>query len=528
MIERRKFIKKMGLSGLGLGAMIYWPGCKSPEVVEDEIVEGLYSPESQGVSSQGLLDFFNAVAESDLEFHSIMISRNGKTILEAWWEPFKKEYVHTLYSLSKSFTSTAIGLLHDDGKISVEDKVVSFFPDKLPATVSDNLAAMRVHDLLTMHTGHTEDTMGPIRAAGDGDWVKGFLALEVPKAPGTHFLYNTGATYMLSAIVQKVSGKKTLDFLEPRLMKPLGIEGADWQECPMGINVGGYGLRVRTQDILHFGELYLQKGQWKGKQLLSSEWVEEATKKQVNSQDNDSDWGQGYGYQFWRCTPPGVFRGDGAYGQYCIVAPQKQTVIAITSETKDMGASMQLVWDHILPAINYSGEPVETENIGTTEALSEEISTLVLPTDTKSVVNNLQQELNGKTYEFVDDKYGVQKVTFAFSRDHCDAVFSLGGQNIKVKSGLRGWMTSGTRKPGDALFSLPGRTPMPTRIAGHYHWEDKNILVMKLKYVENLHHDIFTFTFIEDQMRLTFDNSLSYRDEAGDPREMVVAVRSAG
>lgn len=516
----------MGLGSLGAGAMIYWPACQSSPtaVEEEEVVQQLFTPESQGVDSQGLIDFFAAVEKSDLEFHSIMINRNGKTILEAWWEPFRKEYIHTLYSLSKSFTSTAIGMLHDDGKLSVEDKVISFFPDKTPGTVSDHLAAMSVHDLLTMHTGHTEGTMGHMRSSADGDWVRAFLALEVPKEPGTHFFYNTGATYILSAIVQKLSGQKTLDFLQGRLLKPLGIVGADWEECPQGINVGGYGLRVRTQDILNFGQLYLQKGEWQGKQLVSSEWIREATKKQVDSQDNDSDWGQGYGYQFWRCKPTGgVYRGDGAYGQYCIVVPQKRTVIAITSETKDMGASMQLVWDHILPAIDYAGEPINTST-GRAEKLQEISGVLKLPLNTKSVVNNLQKQLHGKTYEFVENNYGVERVSFAFNQKLCDAVFTDNGQAITVRSGLQSWKTSGIQKPGDSLFAIPGRTPMPTRISSHYHWEDKNTMVMTLKYVENLHHDVFIFKFIENQLHLTFDNSLSYRTEEGDPRSQVVAV----
>ena len=323
---------------MGLATMLYLPGCKSGMSATQS--HG-FTPESQGVSSQGLIDFFNAADKSGLEFHSIMINRNGKTILDAWWYPFQKEYIHTLYSLSKSFTSTAIGMLYDERKLSVDDKVISFFPDKVPSTVSDNLAAMRIYDLLTMHTGHDQDTMGRIRASGEEDWAKAFLQLEVPKQPGTNFLYNTGATYMLSAIAQKITGQNLMEYLQPRLFTPLGIVGADWETDPKGINVAGYGLRIRTQDILNFGQLYLQKGEWNGKRILSSEWIADATKKQVGSQDNTSDWGQGYGYQFWKCKP-GCYRGDGAYGQFCIVVPEKNAVIAITSESKDMGASMQL------------------------------------------------------------------------------------------------------------------------------------------------------------------------------------------
>ena len=518
MLKRRTFLQQLGWSSLGAGAILYFPACQSD--LPPAETGGLVSPESQGVDSQGLINFLNAANESGLEFHSIMINRNGKTLLEAWWAPFQKEYIHTLYSLSKSFTSTAIGMLQDAEKLSVEDPVVSFFPDKLPETVSDNLAAMRIHDLLTMHTGHTTDTMGPIRAGSD-DWVKNFLALEVPEAPGSHFLYNTGATYMLSAIVQQVSGQKTLDYLQPKLLAPLSIVGADWEECPQGINVGGYGLRVRTQDILNFGQLYLQKGAWDGQQLVSSEWVEEATKKQVASQDNDSDWGQGYGYQFWRCKP-GCYRGDGAFGQYCIVVPDKNAVIAITSETKDMGASMQLVWDHILPAMQSASALPEATD--TQDQLAALATTLTLPVDTGDTNGNAQENVNGKTYTFVENDLGAQTVSFAFSGDAVQLVFKENDRTSQVKSGLHQWATSDQPKAGNSLFALPGRTPMPTKISSHYRWVDANTLRMKLKYVENVHHDIYTFTFKDDSLEMSFDNSLSFRSESGDPRPMIRAV----
>lgn len=494
--------------------MIYLPGCATGA---RDTVAGIYSPESQGISTQGLIDFFEAAGKSGLEFHSIMINRNGKLITEGWWEPFRKEYIHTLYSLSKSFTSTAIGMLKDEGRLTVDDKVVSFFPDKLPAKVSDNLAAMRVHDLLTMHSGHEDDTMGPLRRGEGDDWVKTFLHLDVPREPGSHFLYNTGATYMLSAIVQQLSGENLMQFLKPRLFDPLGITGADWEEDPRGINVGGYGLRIRTQDILNFGQLYLQEGQWNGKQLLSREWVEEATKKQVNSQDNDSDWGQGYGYQFWRCKP-GCYRGDGAFGQYCIVVPEKNAVIAITSESRDMGASMQLVWDHILPAMNDA--PSVEEDAMTLEKLRNSSQALALPVVGTSVEVSRQEAVNGKTFTFATNEFKAESIAFAFSGNVCDVTVMEKGQPIKFKSGQGRWVTEG-EKPGGSLFALPGRTPKRTKISSNYCWKDADTLVMTLKYVENAHHDILTFTFSDQGLALNFDNSVSQQREQADPRAAI-------
>ena len=169
--------------------------------------------------------------------------------------------------------------------------------------------------------------------------------------PGTFFFYNTPASYMLSAIVQKVTGQAVVDYLKPRLFDPLGIENPTWDASKQGVSLGGFGLNVRTEDIARFGQLYLQKGQWQGKQLVPAAWVETATSRMMsNGSSPTSDWEQGYGYQFWR-SRHGFYRGDGAHGQFCLILPQYDTVIAITSGTRDMASVMNLVWDRLLPAL---------------------------------------------------------------------------------------------------------------------------------------------------------------------------------
>jgi CubicO group peptidase (beta-lactamase class C family) len=305
------------------------------------------SPEAQGVTSAGLLEFVEAADKNIDSMNSVMVLRHGHVVAEGWWTPYNAESPHSLYSLSKSFTSTAVGLAVAEGKLSVDDEVLKFFPDEAPASPSNNLKAMRVSDLLRMSTGHqTEPGRTPLQP-----WTKTFLAQPVPNKPGTHFLYNTSGTYMLSAIVQKATGMTVLDYLKPRLFDPLGIENPTWEASPQGISAGGYGLSIRTEDIARFGQLYLQDGKWEGKQLVPAHWVQAATARQTSNGSNPkSDWDQGYGYQFWRCRN-GAYRGDGAFGQYCIVIPDQQAVVAITSGVKDMQAVLNLVWDKLLPSI---------------------------------------------------------------------------------------------------------------------------------------------------------------------------------
>ena len=255
--------------------------------------------------------------------HSFMLLRGGKVVAEGWWYPYNPDSPHRLYSLSKSFTSTAVGLAVEEGLMSLDDLVLDHFPEEAPAEPDENLAAMRVRDLLRMNTGHLKEQADAFWSTERDTWAESFLAVPVGLKPGTHFVYNTGATYMAGLMVQRLTGGTLIDYLTPRLFAPLGIEGATWQSDDEGYNVGGWGLRIRTEDIARFGQLLLQRGMWDGRRLLPEWWVAEATALQTaNGSDPDSDWDQGYGYQFWRCRH-NAYRGDGAFGQYCIVMPDQ-------------------------------------------------------------------------------------------------------------------------------------------------------------------------------------------------------------
>lgn len=318
-------------------------------------------PKDEQVSEAGIISFLDAVNDKRLGLHSFMMIRHGSVVAEAWWQPYAANRPHMLYSLSKSFTSTAVGMAIAEGRLSLDDSLLSFFPDYITPEIESNMSSVRVRHLLSMTTGHTSDTMPGIHQQGDGDWVRGFLSQPITREPGTHFLYNTGASYMLSAIVQTVTGERLLDYLQPRLFHPLGITGATWEESPQGINTGGFGLSLRTEDIAKFGQLYLNGGKWNGVQLVPEDWVQAATSMQTptwpDGTDNP-DWCQGYGYQFWRCRHD-VYRGDGAFGQFCIVLPSHDAVIAMTSGSANMQGILDEVWAHLLPALGSPGTAVQ-------------------------------------------------------------------------------------------------------------------------------------------------------------------------
>lgn len=327
------------------------------------------TPEAEGVSSEKLLAFLKAADEKVDSMHSFMLVRNGKVVSEAWWEPEAADKPHVLWSLSKSFTSTAVGFAVTEGKLKIDEPVSKFFPESMPENPSDNLKAMQVKDLLTMAAGHQNEVF----LRNEKDWPKAFLAHPVPHKPGTHFQYNTPATFMQAAIVEKLSGENLVDYLQPRLFEPLGIEKPTWDKNPAGITLGGYGLYLKTEDIAKFGQLYLQKGKWNGKQIITPEWIELATSKQVaNGSNPDSDWNQGYGFQFWRCRH-NAFRGDGKDGQFCIVIPDQNAVIAITANTGNMQAELNVVWDYLLPALSDKPLPENPNGVAAIKAFTAEL-----------------------------------------------------------------------------------------------------------------------------------------------------------
>lgn len=309
------------------------------------------SPGAQGVDAAGVLAFLDAVESNGLDMHSLMLVRHGHVVAEGWWAPYRADRVHLVYSLSKSFTSTAVGIAEAEGLLSIDDPVVSFFPDKVPAGASSYVTGMKVRHLLAMASGHAVDTW-PVANRGP-DVVRSFLSIPPDQEPGSLFCYNQGCTYTLSAMITRLTGQRLVDYLRPRLFDPLGIEQAHWRQSEEGVDQGFSGLHVVTESIAKLGQLHLQNGRWEGEQLVPETYATDAHRKQVDNshQSANPDWQQGYGYQFWVCRH-GAYRGDGAFGQFCVVVPAAGAVIACTAQVVDMQAEIDLFWEHLLPALS--------------------------------------------------------------------------------------------------------------------------------------------------------------------------------
>jgi CubicO group peptidase (beta-lactamase class C family) len=400
------------------------------------------TPEAQGMPSAAILGFVEAAEKNVDALHSLMVLRHGHVVAEGWWGPYRPEDPHVLFSLSKSFASTGIGLAIAEGKLSLDDTVLSFFPEDAPAEPSENLKAMRVRDLLAMSTGHHANVIEKFPYVDPGvSQTRAFLALPVDHKPGTHFVYNTPASYMLSALVQKVSGTPLVDYLRPRLFEPLGIRTPKWDATPRGVSLGGFGLSVTTEDIARFGQLYLQKGEWNGRRLLPAEWVAAATARQVSNGSNPaSDWDQGYGYQFWRCRH-GLYRGDGAFGQYCIVMPEQDAVIAITSGVRDMQAVLNLAWEHLLPGMKASA-PLPAD-AAVQDRLAKKLANLSLPPQPGRPTSPVARQVSGQIYELPKNDDGIEAIGLETGPE-TTLVIRNGGKEHRVPCGSGEWRGGGT------------------------------------------------------------------------------------
>jgi CubicO group peptidase (beta-lactamase class C family) len=507
--SRRLFLGQLGLGAAVVAAL----DCGFPAAA---LATPHATPESLGVSSAAVLAFLDAAAASSHEMHSVLVARNGQIAARGWWAPYRAEAPHSLYSLSKSFTSMAVGFAVAEGKLELSDNAVDFFPQQVPAPISESLAALRVEHLLTMTVGQASDATPVVTR--EQDWVKAFLALPIAFKPGSVFLYNSAATYLLSAIVQKVTGQKIVDYLRPRLFDPLGLPKMRWSECPRGINTGGWGLGATTESLFRFGQFCLQKGQWKGRQLLPAAWIEQATSAKIQQPaapgqtlealKQSSDWHQGYGYQFWRCRHD-AFRGDGAFGQFCIVLPKLDAVIAITSRTLDLQGLLNLVWDNLLPGLHNAALPADA---AAAKRLRAQLEGLALAPPKGASTS--PKHARSADYVVEANALGVQRVSIAFEADTCRLGFGIGDRTHVILSGVGHWRDGEAELPGTPpeFTELVGNyvsPPGPAKFAASGAWKDPDTFEMQWRYYETPHFDTVTLRFVGNAVEVHFLNSLT-------------------
>ena len=463
------------------------------------------TPEQQGIDSAAVADFVEALDTEIEDVHGLMVLRHGHVVAEGWWAPYQPEFIHTLFSLSKSFASTGIGLAIAEGHLSVHDQVISFFPDAVPEEPTWQLEAMRVRDLLSMSTGHIGEDLRAFSFDSDSPLPEAFLNLPVAHKPGTHFNYNTPTSYMLSAIVQKVTGENLLDYLRPRLLDPLGIEEATWSTDSQGIALGGFGLSITTESIARFGQLYLQQGQWEGEQLLSAEWVEQATSRQTSNGSNpDSPWDQGYGYQFWR-NRHGAYRASGLGGQLALVMPEQNAVVATTSGTSQVADIFDLVWDRLAPGMQ--DEPLD-DNPAEVERLRERLSNLSISMPAGDPAADGYQDWLGRSWQFGQNDLDINALALRSQGEEIIVVITTltGAHEIAIGNGA--WVPGRTGLFPGAIGALLGDDQgHGHRMAAAGAWTGADEFTFRLAYTETPRVATIRLQFSETGLALDIDQT---------------------
>ncbi|MGI6366851.1 MAG: serine hydrolase domain-containing protein [Anaerolineae bacterium] len=404
------------------------------------------SPESVGIPSEAVAAFVEAVQQKVGGLHSFMLLRHGQVAAEGWWAPYAPQRPHMLFSLSKSFAATAVGLAIEEGRLSLQDPVISFFPEETPSRVSRNLAAMTVHHLLSMNTGHHVDASAETFKRMDGNLVRRFLRIPVKHKPGSWFVYNTAATYILSAIVHKLTGMPLTAYLQPRLFDPLGIAPPLWDSDPLGINMGGFGLHLTTEDIARFGQLFLQEGRWGDRQLVPADWIRTAhvAHSDNSNQPGNPDWQQGYGYQMWVCRH-GAYRGDGAFGQYCVVMPEQDAVLAATSGIRDLQAPLDALWELLLPAMAPAALP---EDAAARQGLRARLEGLSIPPQQGQATSPIAEAVSGQMYDLEENAAGLTRVGIRVgARQRVTLLLRDRKRTWRLPVGAGQWAESSTRMP---------------------------------------------------------------------------------
>lgn len=485
------------------------------------------TPEAEGIPSSAVFNFIQALEQHPDHplnaVHGFMLLRHGKVAAEGWWKPYNPQSPHTLYSLSKSFTSSAIGLALDEGHLKLDDPVLKFFPHDAPTNPNENLKSMKVRHLLSMNTGHQEDTTQHVfqhlhlpnplvkvsfpetilnRNASlekDDNWARVFLSLPIENPPGTWFVYNTAASYMLSAIITKLTGESLLDYLRTRLFDPLGIENPTWEADPRGINLGGTGLHLKTEDIARFGQMYLDRGIWDDQPILSMKWVAEATKTtsdNSNTQTNP-DWIVGYGYQFWRCRH-NCYRGDGAFGQYCIIMPEQDAVLVMVSGVRDMQAVLDKVWETLLPAMK--SEPLPADPKASKE-LQDKLSSLRLPLPAGVTTSPNAKRWSGVPYQLEQNELQLTHVMFEFGDIGSKLTLQDVGDKRVIQVGYNTWLEGTTSTRGEE-----------EPIAACGAWTGENMYEVRICYYKSEFCPIFRFHFLGNKLRFELEPNVSWED----------------
>lgn len=481
------------------------------------------TPEAQGLSSSAVLELVEAL-NRHTDIQSLMLLRHGQVVAEGWWAPYAAEDIHAQYSVSKSFNATAVGFAEAEGLLALDDRILDYLGDYQPEQLGKRVPDLRIVDLLTMSTGHRQDTIDRIKADPEGQWVRAFLSLDVENAPGSPFVYNSGAAYVLSAIVEKASGQSVAEYLAPRLFLPLGIGGREgevvWGKSPEGVTMGDGGLSATTEDLAKFGLLYLSDGLWEGERVLPEGWAQAATQRQVTSGSGSGYWNAGYGYQFWRNAEDLGYRADGAFGQFSLVVPQYDMVLALTAGTSELAPVHALLWQYLRPAFEAAEDEPLAEDPNALSTLRDRLGSLRIPPAAGQPDSAQQARVSGVRYALEENPQGLQSVQVDYSTEPPSLTLEDADGRHAIGFEFGAWRRgrTGFYKSINGLFDTPEQG-----IAASGAWVDDSTLAILLCFNETPFTLELELAFDGEQLEL----NQRYNERWGPLSEAPIAGRMA-
>lgn len=408
------------------------------------------TPESCGISSKNIIGFIEAMCHGleNQETHSFLLLRHGKLVCEGYFSPYDADTEHTLFSVSKSFTSIAIGLLAEEGKISIDEPIHKYFPELIKDDINPENLKIKISDLLSMSFGQQGGAVheGQKRTDMTEAMLYDFFYRKKDIECGKEFRYDSYGTYMLAALVRQITGMNVVEYLMPKVFEPLGIEKPYYITDDIGNNIGYTGMRMRARDLAKVGQVYLDGGVWEGKQIVPENWVKLATQKHIPT-DNCStgiDWQQGYCYQFWKGRY-NTTRLCGAYGQMCVIMPDYDAVFVINSgyDNNKLGYILDSLYENIM--FNMKDEPLPEDSEGL-QKLEKVIAGLCIPYKF-SEMSPLANIISGNTYE-IDKKGPYTAIKLEFEKDEAKVTLISDEKTFEFTAGFNKpvWgKTAGTR-----------------------------------------------------------------------------------
>ncbi|CAM4179479.1 serine hydrolase domain-containing protein [Bordetella muralis] len=445
------------------------------------------APSSVGIDGDQIIRFLDQLESAGLDVHSFMLHRQGKVAAEGWRWPYRSDRLRVLHSVAKSFTACAIGLAIGEGRLSLSDKVVNFFPDEVPTDPSEWLQAMTVRDLLTMRTGHAQGVSGAVWRNIASSWTAEFFKIPLVYAPGTRYVYTSAASYMLSAILTKITGQTLHAYLKPRLFEPLGIRDERWSVGPDGINPGGNGLTARTADLLKLGLLHAQGGRWNGSQILPERWVHDSTRAQGGPDST-------YGYH-WQIRPAGAYSAIGVFVQLVTVFPEHDVTLAITAAIDKSATLLPYVQQYLVPAFLAAPMP----DAAADGRLAQRLRVWQAePSAPSAGYSDQQGTVAGKSYVIDPNAAGVESIRLIFVDGECRFQLTDANGSHEIRAGLGQWIESVTSMPGQDLHH--GYTFDREPVVAMARWAGAHTLEMTWIFPQTAFKDTVVCTFDGDRM----------------------------